>query len=402
MLAPHHQRRIELVAYLYCSNASVRESKIAKDLGFARARVAEDLGIARKRGLVVQERRFISERMFDPIRLKALRLLHQGVALKKHLQRDSERVRDVFVLDSGEEESLPNRLVRMGSSAAPVVYDLLRKAGCVGVAWGGTVGAVVEALQGYEGLGRIRTKPIEFVPICGEPLRARRRINSATSLALELDQLVNGGMVNSRSLAGVPALIPRNFFEYGDIKLLKRFFQTATDYGAIFGGDVPGGVAIIDKMDMILTSVGTATDHWKMCDVELRHEAEGITKAELCRLAFGDIGGLLLPRPHLDAVEKENFEFLCEQWTGIRLAHYERVAKNCREHAAPGVVVVAIAGNKADVLYQGVKAGLINYIVCDHELATALAQLSKAPAIKELAKGFIAEGSSYVSDALHG
>ncbi len=388
MVTPDRQRRIEIIAYLYCSQGLVQESKIAEDLGIGRNVVTEDLNTARQHGLVVEERRFIPGRMYDSRRVESLHLIHHGVRLKAHLNKKSKRLHDIFILDSGirgvAEEGFPHRLTRLGLAAAPILRDFFRRAACVGVAWGSTLGAVVEALRPNGKLVSSTTKPVQFVPICGEPLRALRRLNSATSLAVDLDQFINGSFQNSKSLAGVPALIPKRFFQGDEVNVIKRFLATATDYGEIFGGaGKQSGPPLIEQLDAVFTSVGTASDHWKMCDVDLRQEAGSITKAELCNLAFGDLGGMLLRKPHLDPVESDKLAFLSQQWTGIRQEHYEHVAATSSTQGSPGVVVIALGANKAEALYEAIKADLLNYIICDDDLAQSVLLLSGASPIRD-------------------
>ena len=86
---------------------------------------------------------------------------------------------------------------------------------------------------------------------------------------------------------------------------------------------------------------------------------------ELQKLVLGDISGVFIPRRDLSASQRVKLKNLSKRWTGIKLEHL----KNCSLSSfssdplkgKPGIVVVAIAKNKARFIYEGAKLNLINH-----------------------------------------
>ena len=102
---------------------------------------------------------------------------------------------------------------------------------------------------------------------------------------------------------------------------------------------------------------------------------------ELQKLVLGDISGVFIPRPDLSASQRVKLKNLSKRWTGIKLEHL----KNCSLSSfssdplkgKPGIVVVAIAKNKARFIYEGAKLNLINRLVIDDDLEEELERLVK-------------------------
>ena len=232
------ERQQEIAAYLHYKGFT--EKAIARVMGCATTTVNNRLKEAKETGLIVEEKRFDQCKMADPCRFDDLQLLNYTVLLGNELGKRSTRFHELTVLDSGgagrSDSALKLRLHQFGHKVASLTKHLFQRSTIVGVSWGATLAAVVQALQSAPSASGPKHRSITFVPTCGEPLEVRRRENSSSFLAAELDRCVNGTLDNSFSLSGIPAVIPLHFHnrQQHDF-VIRRFFEDATAYGDIFG-----------------------------------------------------------------------------------------------------------------------------------------------------------------------
>ena len=106
----------------------------------------------------------------------------------------------------------------------------------------------------------------------------------------------------------------------------------------------------------------------------------GIPRERLKELIKGDVAGALIKRAKLTPVREREVEDIGKKyWTGIREENLFDIASRARKTGKPGVIIVAIGGNKADVLLAVLKMGLVNELIIDHDLAEALAGAMKWP-----------------------
>jgi DNA-binding transcriptional regulator LsrR (DeoR family) len=198
-----------------------------------------------------------------------------------------------------------------------------------------------------------------------------------------LHEALNGHVGRLLSMAAVPARLPSRL-HFTDEKVTERerqvltkFIRDTAGYRRIFldGGESGGQKQrpLIQEMDSIITSVGSAYQNSGDPWIGEMTSREGITKEQLDRLAVGDIGGVFLPRPDLKGKHAQ-LEDLNARWTGPKLEHFQRCAKAASGGAAPGVIVLAIGRWKANVICECVRLGLVSELIIDHELARALVQ----------------------------
>ena len=87
----------------------------------------------------------------------------------------------------------------------------------------------------------------------------------------------------------------------------------------------------------------------------------------------GDVGGVLFPRPGLGARGRAEVDALNRMWTGAKLRHFERIAKQAARSTRPGIIVVAMGGeDRAAIVAEAVRHGLVNELIIDRTLADAL------------------------------
>jgi DNA-binding transcriptional regulator LsrR (DeoR family) len=98
-----------------------------------------------------------------------------------------------------------------------------------------------------------------------------------------------------------------------------------------------------------------------------------LTQSSLQKLVVGDLGGILFPRPDLDARGREEVARLNAMWTGAKLRHVERIARDAARSTRPGVIVVAMgAEDRAAILAEVIRYGLVNELIIDRSLSEAL------------------------------
>lgn len=108
--------------------------------------------------------------------------------------------------------------------------------------------------------------------------------------------------------------------------------------------------------------------------------ARKLTQARLSALVAGDIGGVLIPKPGLDAAGRRDVDGLNAMWTGVKLKHLQRIAQQAERRGRPGVIVVSLGDNRAEIIAEAVRCDLINELIVDRPLADALARALSAHA----------------------
>jgi len=103
----------------------------------------------------------------------------------------------------------------------------------------------------------------------------------------------------------------------------------------------------------------------------------GCSLAELKELAHGNIGGVLIKRSKLAPAADEKFERIAATWIGVSEEDLKNVVASSasKRKKKPGVVVLAIGANKAEIVRAVVSRGLVSELFVDQELATKLAEL---------------------------
>jgi len=278
---------------------------------------------------------------------------------------------------SSSKETFTLRTEDFGRVAAGYAAELLlRSRGCVGVSWGTTVANLATGISANCRVAARKPNPIMFVPLCGEPLGLTGTHFSASTLAAKLDGVLNGGTTHSHSLAAVPALIPKTF-STNEISIIRKLIGHVEAYKKIFAGASRRNIheePLIDKLDTILASVGAAETTLGWGHDELGRTA-GFNRSDLKELIIGDISGVLIPKPKLRDADKKKLIRIEERWTGIREDHIRNCALRAKRDKTTGVIVSTIGRNKAAIVLECVKRGLINHLLIDQDLADELVRL---------------------------
>jgi DNA-binding transcriptional regulator LsrR (DeoR family) len=374
-------------AYLFAEHG-LAQGEIGRMLGgLSQSVVSRLLKHAEERKWLERRYRFIPEGL-PAERLEYLRRLVEPNQLIDRLSavesRTGVRVRDVHVVDSGSTgtsaKAIAQRQSRFGRAGARTVADLLLRSDVFGVTWGRTISHVVDALREIAPV-RATGRAIRFVPVCGEPQHEKSNPDTSSHLAERLHVLLRASIPGRpASLTGVPALIPRRF-RGSDARGIRKFVEAAASYREIFGDRAP----LIGQVDSLLTSAGPAERPMGFVNEELRSAGSvsprPLTKEQLAKLVVGDIGGVLLPRRDLDAAARREVAALNNMWTGVKREHLERIATQAARTNRPGVIVASFGGvDRAEIVAEAVRCGLVNELIIDRQLADALTKVLAAPA----------------------
>ena len=139
---------------------------------------------------------------------------------------------------------------------------------------------------------------------------------------------------------------------------------------------------MIDQVDSLLTSAGPSNHPMGFIYDELLKAgstpARKLTPARLEKLVVGDLGGVLFPRPDLDARGRREVEALNKMWTGVKRDHLVRIAQAAARSTRPGVIVAAIGGeDRAEIIAEVIRQGLVNELIIDRSLSDALVKALK-------------------------
>ena len=368
---------LAFVAYLCAQN--FRQSLIARTVGISQSQVSRLRRRALDVGILKRQIQFAVERV-EPDHLREIEVRLQPSELMDKIHRGTpgsrKRLRNVRIFDSGPDgvhaqNARPGRHP-FASAAAPFVTTLMRKSKIVGVAWGSTIGHIIEALD-ESNLNRSGEAAPEFCPLAGDPMQHSRLRFSSSRLAERLAERFGTGDTHTPSLAGVPALLPQSFTDQ-EVATLKKLLIRFHDYALVFGrGGIPRDPnALVRKVDTILTGAGPA-DHalgypegdTLVLDAEIERE-------KLEPLIFGDVCGALLLRPHLSKDERDLIDRIRVRWVGIDEAALEHCAKRSPEHGNVGVIAVCVGEKSHEVVIEALRRGLINHLILDRPLAEVL------------------------------
>ena len=222
------------------------------------------------------------------------------------------------------------------------------------------------------------------IPLLGEPLGRTITQHSSSVLASKLAETFNPNVRpgSTLSLAPVPALIPEGMTK-AEIRAIRKLIGRITAYHEIYGAEESDShgkgkfVPWIGRVDAILTSI-SAQERPLGFDDDRLVRAAGIRRERLNELVIGDLCGAVIPRPHLDSASKNEIESIMERWTGVSLTQLEACANRAR-NGAPGIIVLAIGANKASVVHEALRRGLIQHLFMDEDLADRLGEICAVP-----------------------
>ena len=295
--------------------------------------------------------------------------------LEESLKELCPPLKNVAVYSSGSDETTPEkwetRLNHHAHLASRRIHGLLRDAENVVIGWGHQIDSIVYALE------RMHPKPfshpLTFIPSSGEPLKGpvSRPDRASSALGARLHRLFGDSQGQPLSLAGVVAVI-LDRYQGARRQAVQEYISDISDFRRIFIGE-DNAASLLDQADSVLASVGSLEQGWTLFKSWLT-QGEGTPREELARLVEGDICGAFIKKRGLLKPDEDEFNRLNSSWTGIRVDHLRRIAKAAPSNGKTGVIVVAIGENKAKILYEVLRLGLVNELIIDHDLANALSQ----------------------------
>jgi DNA-binding transcriptional regulator LsrR (DeoR family) len=295
---------------------------------------------------------------------------------------------DVVPMESGLD--VEEQMLVFALGAAVVVKRLLNSVDAtVGVAWGRTIWHIAKALRDLPPRGPWREhNPIEFVPLCGDPLDVsseKYRDITSSRIASDLSRSINGDNVHPAWLGLVPAFVPKGF-EHGAARtIIDRLINLVPEYRRIFG--LRGSTQPTDEhramnLDMILAATGTADNplgfgKGRLAGLSLRESQV------LAENIHGDIGGVLVPKLSAGGGVHKTVLRLMSRWTGLKMAHLEECAERAFENRKqvprggeglrrPGVVLLSFGPARASIVSEAVRRGLANHLIIDSRLESSL------------------------------
>jgi len=297
----------------------------------------------------------------------------------------------VHVVPLGEVTERGPQFETFASHAAMALRDLLEEVrGKVGVAWGSTLWHTTQALRSILPQRPLRERiPIEFVPLCGDPLidsQERYADRTSSRVVSDLSKAVNGDEPRPAWLGLVPAFIPRTF-KRNEIRVIDRLIDLVPQYPRIFGPRIPPSrpiaAPIAGDLHMIITAAGPSKRPLGFG----RNPLLGLSDAESRLLAeniYGDIGGVLLPRlsgtPGTKGGEPAPHPLvqdLIRRWTGLKIEHLKACSARAfseRSKSRPGVTLLSFGSSHAEVVLEAVRQGLVNQLIIGSDLEEALAK----------------------------
>jgi DNA-binding transcriptional regulator LsrR (DeoR family) len=359
------------------------QERIAQMLGVTQGHVSKLLSRARKDGLLKVcasfEDHLLTEEQREEV---SRRTSSKTIELKEFLQSCTSKNQkttfaEVIVVECAS-DSEAARLHRFGTMAAHQVIQLLPKARLIGVAWGRTLRAVVDAMR-EQVINTARAKfDADFIPICGEPIAQHPHGKSASVIAIELREILSKNLSlraedESATLLGLPAIIP---IKGENAKTMQWHIRRLAGYRSIFIGsnnEHSRKPPLIQEVDCIITSVGHKT--WNLND--FWDPAMAPDSSDLEQYFYGNIAGIFIEKESLPARLRKKADELKEAWTGARLEHFHKCAAKAVKADKVGVIALCVGKEKADILLEGIRRGLINTAIIDSELRDALLDLKQ-------------------------
>lgn len=291
------------------------------------------------------------------------------------------QLREVLVFDSGgtgtSEDDLRARMTMFGRAAATRVLELLEKVDRAGVSWGRTLLHVIRGLADVCLDMPRAARPIEFVPLCCEPLGNVNVDASSSRLARQLNSIVNDSQGPLYSFTGVPAFIPKGFTKQ-ERAAIEKLNRAVASYAKVFppvhskprGTNRSADTYLVDGLELILTSLAPAERLLGYSEND-HLEATGFSREELQSLAIGDICGILIERQGLSPTKKGKITECNNCCTGVSLKQLQQVPAETKTGHPGGVVVMAIGASKAPIVIEAVKLG-VHELLIDIDLAETL------------------------------
>ncbi|RBW58812.1 hypothetical protein DS906_08445 [Ruegeria sp. A3M17] len=366
------EERSQCAAYMRATH-NMSQVEIGVVLGgLSQPHVSRLLKHAERQNYLVIEQRFVKEQFSDEwIRQMDELLAPSGLNsdLKEYCVRNGLRSPRLGVFESGPgntEAALAQRRTRFGRTASGRLTELIEKSDVIGVAWGRTIKSLAEGIAASR-QPIDKSRKTEFAAVCAELVSLAQHGYSASRLAGTFDELFNEKQEESPQLTGFPAYIPRHY----DETMRRSIWQYISDtpgFHRVFSGPD----ALIDKMDMLISSVGSSSTP-VLGSFEELVQAGGLRADDLRQLVVGDLGGILIPRTGISQIKMDLIDELNGLWTGIKTEHVKAIADRAFDDPnQSGVVVVAIQKERGDTVFELISRGLVNELLIDHAAAEQL------------------------------
>jgi DNA-binding transcriptional regulator LsrR (DeoR family) len=151
-------------------------------------------------------------------------------------------------------------------------------------------------------------------------------------------------------------------------RVLRAFFEESSPaYKEIFIGPE----ALIDRVDVLVTSVGGSNKPMGFCNDDLL-KVSGLSEERVGQLVIGDVGGVLLPARGLSARDAATVEGVNAMWTGIQRRHLEGIARRAAQRRTPGIILITLGASRSAIVLEAIREGLCSELMIDRDLATAL------------------------------
>jgi DNA-binding transcriptional regulator LsrR (DeoR family) len=267
-------------------------------------------------------------------------------------------LKSLQVLFPGDESlSDEDRIKLFGKMPGDTLIELIENCSICATVWGRTVKSTINGLEDY----KVPNRPeMTVIPVSGEPVNFRDKglSGTASQSAATLAKLF-GCEAKCLSLQGLPARIPIKFD--AQASTIRDFVGVSEAYKNIFLKNDP----LIKKLDAVITGAGdvtsSANDPW----FQETQSAEGY---HLGAITVGNIAGVWIEN---DLSVRDQVEAINKRWLGIQR---EDIMK-CAKRASPGVIMLAIGRQKAEIVMKSM--GMVNHLFIDNTLAGAI--FDKAP-----------------------
>ena len=273
----------------------------------------------------------------------------------------------------GDELARERAFQSFGANAAEIVAGYIDEASACSVAWGRTISVTVRHVRSRPAApGQAMDKL--FMPIAGEPTNYEPNGVSPSDAAQTLAAAWPGS--EHLSLRGVQARIPKSVYEKDSRNIARELVGYSRNYRRIFGTPGSADRPLIAQVPMMLTGIGDVrtseraseaagwADPWYM-------ETSEAESRDVLALAVGNLGGVWLTRSDAHADDKHKVEQVNERWLGAQHNDFKRCSLNSDMPTRPGVVVVAVEPEKAEIVLEALY--LINVLIVSRQLADALA-----------------------------
>jgi DNA-binding transcriptional regulator LsrR (DeoR family) len=389
---------VRLAAYLR-GREKLKEKEIAVRLGgIAISTVSSLLLQAREAGLL-EEQLVYKDGELTQEEEHRLYVLQFQSALRTSLEQKitssgrHDRAPRIYLYDLAADgtpgASIDASVRRFATQAAPEYRRLLTRPSVkvVGVAWGGTLACLTDAMRIGGGAPPRARDPVTVIATCGEPLDNRPTNESSSAIAEAMSLALNGSRDHARTLGIAPAYLPAGADGNGS-DFIWRHIVATKPYLEVFGpGRIPAAArppdsgvkqplsAMMDAYFTCIAAEGSTLGYGKH-KIYRAHFVD----AEIENVVFGDMGGIPLPRPNLTESQRKVLKSIEDSWTGLQREQLIRcVSRGFEGHPnsrPPGCILTAIGAHRARTVYQAVVVeGLVNHLFIDSDCGKALETL---------------------------